>query len=117
MIVALLFLIFFAILFPKVLRFLFALLFIGGIVLLGEVHAADYPYCHGDKACNNEYKIAMATCFSMLAVKGFNAADPRYREVCSELAKNRLKETRINSADCSGPIMKLPPGCEKEYQN
>jgi hypothetical protein len=39
MIIALLFLILFAILFPKALRFLFALSFIGGIVLLGEVHA------------------------------------------------------------------------------
>jgi hypothetical protein len=41
MIIALLFLILFAILFPKALRFLFALLFIGGIMMLGEVHAAD----------------------------------------------------------------------------
>jgi len=41
MIVALLFLIFFAILFPKALRFLFALLLIGGIMVLGEVHAAS----------------------------------------------------------------------------
>jgi hypothetical protein len=39
MIYALLFLILFAILFPKALRFLFALLFIGGLVALGEVHA------------------------------------------------------------------------------
>ena len=39
MIVALLFLILFAILFPKALRFLLALLFIGGIMILGEVHA------------------------------------------------------------------------------
>ena len=39
MIIALLFLILFAILFPKALRFLFALLFIGGIVALGEVRA------------------------------------------------------------------------------
>lgn len=39
MIYALLFLILFATLFPKVLQFLFALLFIGGIVFLGEVHA------------------------------------------------------------------------------
>jgi hypothetical protein len=117
MIIALLFLILFAILYPKALRLLFALLFIGGIMLLGEVHAANYPYCHGDKACNNEYKIAMATCFSMLAIKGFNAADPRYREVCGELAKERLKEMHIDPIDCSGPIMKLPPGCGAEYQN
>jgi hypothetical protein len=57
MIVSLLFLILFAILFPKALRFLFALMFIGAIVLLGEVHAAgtgdDLPikdvesYCRG----------------------------------------------------------------------
>jgi hypothetical protein len=39
MIIALLFLILFAILFPKALRLLFALIFIGGIVLLGEVRA------------------------------------------------------------------------------
>jgi hypothetical protein len=36
------FLILFAILFPKALRFLFALLFLGGIALLGEVHANDF---------------------------------------------------------------------------
>jgi hypothetical protein len=121
MICALLFLILFAILFPKALRFLFALLFIGGIVLLGEVHAANYPYCHGDKTCNNEYKISMATCFSLLAVQGFNAADPRYGKVCRYLTEAKLKEMpTINKAppiDCSGPIMKLPPGCEAEYQN
>jgi hypothetical protein len=40
MIIALLFLILFAILFPKALRFLFALLFLGAIIVLGEVHAA-----------------------------------------------------------------------------
>jgi hypothetical protein len=39
MIIALLFLILFAILFPKALRFLFALMFIGVVVALGEVHA------------------------------------------------------------------------------
>jgi hypothetical protein len=39
MIIALLMLILFAILFPKVLRFLFALLFLGGIIALSEVHA------------------------------------------------------------------------------
>jgi hypothetical protein len=42
MIIALLFLILFAILFPGALRFLFVLLFIGGIMILGEVHAADF---------------------------------------------------------------------------
>jgi hypothetical protein len=41
MTIALLFLILFAILFPRSLRFLFALLFIGGIVALSEAHA--YP--------------------------------------------------------------------------
>ena len=40
MIIALLFLILFAILFPKALRFLFALTLIGGIMALGEGHAA-----------------------------------------------------------------------------
>jgi hypothetical protein len=39
MIMALLFLILFAILFSKVLRFLFVLLFIVGIAILGEAHA------------------------------------------------------------------------------
>jgi hypothetical protein len=39
MIVALLFLILFAILFPKALRFLCVLLFILGIAILGEAHA------------------------------------------------------------------------------
>lgn len=47
MIIALLFLILFAILFPKALRLLFALLFIGGIMVLGEVHAG-YD-CHDGK--------------------------------------------------------------------
>lgn len=42
MIIALLVLILFAILFPKALRFLFALLFIGGIMALGEVHAVEF---------------------------------------------------------------------------
>jgi hypothetical protein len=42
MIIALLFLILFAILFPKALHFLFALLFIGVIMVLGEVHAVDF---------------------------------------------------------------------------
>jgi hypothetical protein len=41
MIIALLFLIFFAILFPGALRLLFALLFIGGIIALGEAHASE----------------------------------------------------------------------------
>jgi hypothetical protein len=121
MIVALLFLIFFAILFPKVLRFLFALLFIGGIMVLGEAHAATYPYCHGNRLCNNEYQISMATCFSTLILQGFNAADPRYRKVCSSLTETKLNErptaSKTPSIDCSGPIMKLPPECETEYQN
>jgi hypothetical protein len=39
MIVALLFLILSAILFPGALRLLFALMLIGGIMILGEVHA------------------------------------------------------------------------------
>jgi hypothetical protein len=39
MIYALLFLILFALLFPKALKFLLALMFIGGIVAIGEVHA------------------------------------------------------------------------------
>jgi hypothetical protein len=43
MIIALLFLSLFALLFPKALRFLFALIFIGGIMILGEVHAAECP--------------------------------------------------------------------------
>jgi hypothetical protein len=40
MIAALLFLILFALLFPKALRFLFALLLLGGIMILGGAHAA-----------------------------------------------------------------------------
>jgi hypothetical protein len=47
MIIALLFLILFALLFPKALRFLFALLFIGGVMVLGEVHANDGPNMSG----------------------------------------------------------------------
>src|ERR1700738_2703404 len=120
MIAALLFLILFAILFPRALKFLLLLMFIGAIMILGEVHAASYPYCHGDKTCNNEYKISMATCFSLLAVQGFNAADPRYWKVCSGLTEAKLKEmpttNKAPPIDCSGPIMKLPQGCEKEYQ-
>jgi hypothetical protein len=41
MIIALLFLILFALLFPKALKFLLALMFIGGIMILGEVHASE----------------------------------------------------------------------------
>jgi hypothetical protein len=120
MIAGLLFLILCALLFPKALRFLFALMFIGGIVILGEVHAASYPYCRGNKLCDKEYQISMASCFSLLIIQGFNAADPRYRKVCSALAEAKLNESPANNApsiDCSGPIMKLPPGCETEYQN
>jgi len=51
MIIALLFLILFAILFPRALKFLFALMFIGGIVVLSEPHAkpapADFPVKEG----------------------------------------------------------------------
>ena len=51
MIIALLFLILLALLFPRALRFLFALLFIGGIVVLSEAHAkpapADFPVKEG----------------------------------------------------------------------
>ena len=52
MIIALLFLILFAILFPKALRFLFALLFICGIMLLGEVHAQDVNNDIGTIPCS-----------------------------------------------------------------
>jgi hypothetical protein len=52
MIYALLFLILFAILFPKALRFLFALLFIGGIMILGEVHAGPMATA----SCNDTLK-------------------------------------------------------------
>jgi hypothetical protein len=66
MIYVLLFLILFAILFPKALRFLFALLLIGGIMAIGEVRAAPNfeslwhsvnDVCHSDsnnaeRACN-----------------------------------------------------------------
>ena len=41
MINVLLFLILFAILFPRSLKFLLALIFIGGVMLLGEVHANE----------------------------------------------------------------------------
>jgi hypothetical protein len=46
MIVALLFLILFALLFPKALKFLLFLMFLGGIMILGEVHAAPID-CSG----------------------------------------------------------------------
>lgn len=65
MIGVLLFLILFALLFPKALKFILALMLIGGIMILGEVHA----------------------------------------------------KPRLHSTDCSGPIMKLPPGCEIEFQD
>jgi hypothetical protein len=45
MIIALLFLILFAILFPKALKLLFALMFIGGLVALGEVVARIQECC------------------------------------------------------------------------
>jgi hypothetical protein len=63
MIGAPLFLILFAILFPKALRLLFALLFIGGIMLLGEVHArpaqcslAVNGKVYINKICNGEFE-------------------------------------------------------------
>ena len=63
MIIALLFLILFAILFPKALRFLFALLFLGGIMVLGEVHAkptqcslAIDGKVYINKICNGEFE-------------------------------------------------------------
>jgi hypothetical protein len=66
MIVALLFLILFALLFPKALRFLFALLFICGIMALGEVQANDETcnphsmiangfFTHGSMVCNSNW--------------------------------------------------------------
>jgi hypothetical protein len=63
MIVALLFLILFALLFPRALRFLFALVFIGGIMALGEVHA-EPTQCsltingkvYINKICNGEFE-------------------------------------------------------------
>jgi hypothetical protein len=56
MIIALLFLILFAILFPKALKFLLAMMLIGGIVILGEAHAAsaaadDFPVRDVESAC------------------------------------------------------------------
>jgi hypothetical protein len=42
MIIALLFLILFAILFPGMLRFMFVPLMLGGIMILGGAHAADF---------------------------------------------------------------------------
>jgi hypothetical protein len=55
MIIALLFLILFAILFRGALRFLFALIFIGGIVILGEVHAE-----------NNRHDIGAISCYTII---------------------------------------------------
>jgi hypothetical protein len=63
MIIALLFLILFAILFPTALRFLFALLFICGIVALGQAHA-EPTQCsltvdgkvYINKICNGEFE-------------------------------------------------------------
>jgi hypothetical protein len=43
MVVALLFLILFAILFPRMLRFTFVLMLLGGIMILGGAHAALVP--------------------------------------------------------------------------
>lgn len=65
MIIALLFLILFAILFPGALRFLFVLLLLGGIMILGGAHAkpnnscnqrsiiADGFFTHGSMICNS----------------------------------------------------------------
>jgi hypothetical protein len=67
MIIALLLLILFGILFPKALRFLFALMFIGVVVILGEVHAETDNSCnphsiiangfftHGSMICNSKW--------------------------------------------------------------
>jgi hypothetical protein len=117
MIVALLFLILFALLFPKALKLLLALMFLGSIMILGEVHAETYPYCHGDKSCNAEFKIEMATCFTRLVLHGFEADDPRYRVLCNELTIDKFKASNFPHIDCSGPIMKLPPGCETKFRD
>lgn len=45
MIIAILFLILFAILFPGTLRFLFVLLLLGGIMILGGAHASQQMNC------------------------------------------------------------------------
>ena len=63
MIYVLLFLILFAILFPRMMRFLFALLFIGGIMIFGEVHAEPTKCSltvngtvYINKICNGEFE-------------------------------------------------------------
>ena len=50
MIIALLFLILFAILFPKALRFLFALLFIGGIMLFGGTNSLRPAFRYNERS-------------------------------------------------------------------
>jgi hypothetical protein len=64
---ALLFLILFAILFPKALRFLFALLFIGGIMALGEVHAKSMtPTSKALNACGKLSGAAYHDCLNKI---------------------------------------------------
>jgi hypothetical protein len=79
MIIALLFMILIAILFPKALRFLFALLFIGGIMILGKVHAATDEWA---TATVMAWKLAAAQCNRTIHFKG---------RACSRLASIESK--------------------------
>ena len=101
MIVALLFLILFAILFPKALRLLFALLFIGGIMILGEVHAEP---AFSQTQAQAEFR-AMGECLAwQVRTRGWvghgpkdriNALYNEYAETCFD----KIKPTAFDDPD------------------
>ena len=99
MIIALLFLILFAILFPKALRFLFALLFIGGIMLLGEVHAKSAKtktgFCVGD--------------YSLKDVNGQFVATPLMRGHCRKIT---IKKGTHAEGSTARPCWKIKNGAD-----
>jgi hypothetical protein len=101
MIIALLFLILFAILFPKALRFLFALLFIGGIMILGKVHAGTTAFASQAYANSDEFTPTKADVSSLRAAERWCSLHPDARE-------NGVNEHLISIRDCAKRIMTTP---------
>lgn len=101
MIIALLFLILFAILFPKALRFLFALLFIGGIMILGKVHAGTTAFASQAYANSDEFTPTKADVSSLRAAERWCSLHPDARE-------NGVNEHLISIRDCAKQIMTPP---------
>jgi hypothetical protein len=136
MIVALLFLILFAILFPNMLRVLLALMFIGGIMILGEVHAASPnvqqlisherqldAQCRGNGTdCATRQRLAwqlqnLGWCWGKINQYG---ADMRWHKCSHDSQRMTLRDLHlydITPLDCSGPILKLSPECSELIKN